>query len=173
MLRNYLLTTWRNISRRKAFTLLNISGLSIGLAASLLILQYVKDELSYEDFHENAQHIYRVQYDRFRDKDLIFQCATVFNKIGPALKADYPEIEKFCRLYLRYGGGIIRYEDISIKEENIFNADQSFFEMFSFPFGARRSKNSFERAQYCGGRRTNGEKILRVGQSFRQANSIR
>ena len=136
MLKNYLLTTLRSISKRKGFTLLNILGLSIGLAASLLILQYVKDELSYDDFHEHGQDIYRVQYDRYRDRDLIFQCASVFNKVGPALKADYGEVENFCRLYPRYGGGVIRYEDISIKEDNIFNADQSFFEMFSYPLVA-------------------------------------
>lgn len=133
MLKNYLLSTLRNISKRKGFTLLNILGLSIGLAASLLILQYVKDELSYDDFHQNSEHIYRVQYDRYRDNELIFKCASVFNKIGPALKADYPEVENFCRVYLRYGGGVIRYEDTIIKEENIFSADQSFFEMFSYP----------------------------------------
>ena len=136
MFKNYLLTTFRSIVKRKGFTLLNILGLSIGLAASLLILQYVKDELSYDDFHEYAQDIYRVQYDRYRDGDLIFQCASVFNKVGPALKADYGEVENFCRIYIRYGGGVIRYEDISIKEDNIFNADQSFFEMFSYPLVA-------------------------------------
>ena len=133
MFKNYLLTTFRSISKRKGFTLLNVLGLSIGLVASLLILQYVKDELSYDDFHEHGNHIYRVQYDRYRDRDLIFQCASVFNKVGPALKAEYGEVENFCRLYPRYGGGVIRYDDISIKEDNIFNADQSFFEMFSYP----------------------------------------
>jgi putative ABC transport system permease protein len=133
MLKNYLLTTWRSISKRKGFTLLNILGLSIGLAASLLILQYVKDELSYDDFHIHGQNIYRLQYDHYRDRELVFQCATAFNKIGPSLKADYPEVENFCRLFLRYGGGVVRYEDVSIKEDNIFNADQSFFEIFSYP----------------------------------------
>ena len=75
------------------------------------------------------------------NRDLIFQCASVFNKVGPALKADYGEVENFCRLYPRYGGGVIRYEDISIKEDYIFNADQSFFEMFSYPLisGDRRT----------------------------------
>ena len=133
MLRNYLLTTFRNIIRRKGFSALNILGLSIGLASSLLILQYVKDELSYDDFHENAEHIYRVQYDAYRDKELVFQCATAFPKVGPALKAEFPEIQNTCRLYLRYGGGVVRYNDISIKEDNIFTVDQSFFEMFSYP----------------------------------------
>ncbi|HEY9049687.1 MAG TPA: ABC transporter permease [Ohtaekwangia sp.] len=136
MLKNYLLTTFRNIARRKGFSFLNVLGLSIGLAASLLIFQYVKDELSYDAFHEKGKDIYRVQYDAYRDKSLMFQSATAFNKVGPSLKAEYPEVENYCRLYLRYGGGVIRYNDISIKEDNIFNADQSFFEMFSYPLVA-------------------------------------
>ena len=133
MLKNYLLTTLRNISRRKGFSAINVLGLSIGLAASLLILQYVKDEFSYDDFHAHADDIYRVQFDHYRDGERVFKCATAFNNVGPNLKAEYPQVENFCRLYLRYGGGVIRHKDISIKENNIFNADQSFFEMFSYP----------------------------------------
>src|SRR5687768_3870433 len=106
MLKNYLLTTLRSISRRKGFSLLNVLGLSIGLASSLLILQYVKDELSYDDFHTLGDRIYRVQYDYSRDGQTVFQSATAFPKVGPALKAEYPEVENTCRMYLRYGGGI-------------------------------------------------------------------
>ncbi len=133
MIKNYLLTTLRNISRRKGFSILNVLGLSIGLAASLLILQYVKDELSYDSFHANADQLYRVQYDRYREGELVFKSATSFPKMAPTLKADYPEIENSCRLYLQYGGGVIRYNDVSIKEDNLFLADQSFLEMFSYP----------------------------------------
>lgn len=61
MIKNYILTTLRNISRRKGFSFLNVVGLSIGLAACLLILQYVKDELSFDDFHTKADTIYRVE----------------------------------------------------------------------------------------------------------------
>ncbi len=132
MLKNYLISTLRNVTKRKGFSVLNVLGLSIGLAASLLILQYVKDELSYDSFHEKGEDIYRVQYDFYQDGKQVFQCATAFNKIGPALLADYPEVENFCRMFLRYGGGVIRYEDVSIKEDNIFNVDQSFLEMFSY-----------------------------------------
>ena len=130
MLKNYLLSTLRNITKRKGFSILNVLGLSIGLAASLLILQYVKDELSFDNFHTNAENIYRVKYDYYKDGERVFECATAFNNIGPALKADYPEVENFCRLYLRYGGGIVQYEDISMKENNVFIADQSFLEIF-------------------------------------------
>jgi putative ABC transport system permease protein len=132
MLKNYLLTTFRNVARRKGFSILNVAGLSIGLAASLLILQYVKDELSYDDFHVNKENIYRVQYDFIRDREVVFKSATAFPKIAPALKADYPEIENSCRLYLRYGGGVVQHEDISIKEDNVFTVDQSFFDIFSY-----------------------------------------
>ena len=133
MIKNYLLTTFRSISRRKGFSILNILGLAIGVASSLLILQYVKDELSYDDFHEHAESIYRVQYDFVRGGETVFQSATAFPKVAPAMLAEYPEIENACRLYLRYGGGVVRYEDTAIKEQNVFTVDQSFFEMFSYP----------------------------------------
>jgi putative ABC transport system permease protein len=136
MLKNYLLSTLRNITKRKGFSVLNVLGLSIGLAASLLILQYVKDELSFDDFHANGENIYRVKYDYYQDGKRVFECATAFNNIAPTLKADYPEVENVCRLYLRYGGGVIQYDDISMKETNVFIADQSFLEIFSFPLVA-------------------------------------
>ena len=133
MLKNYLLTTFRNISRRKGFSILNVLGLSIGLAASLLILQYVKDELSYDDFHDKADRIYRVEFDAYREGKQIFKCATAFPKVAPTMKAEFPEIEDATRLYLRYGGGVVRYEDISMNEQNVFQAEQNFFTVFSFP----------------------------------------
>jgi putative ABC transport system permease protein len=133
MFKNYLLTTFRNISRRKGFSLLNVLGLSIGLAASILILQYVKDELSYDDFHTKADRVYRIQFDAYRDGQQIFQCATAFPKVAPMMKADYPEVEDATRLYLRYGGGVVRYEDIAINEQDLFQAEQNFFDVFSYP----------------------------------------
>ncbi|MBT1697877.1 ABC transporter permease [Fulvivirgaceae bacterium PWU4] len=133
MFKNYLITTFRNISRRKGFSILNVLGLSIGLAASILILQYVKDELSFDDFHKNAARIHRVRFDAYRGGEQIFKCATAFPKVAPMLKADFPEVEDATRLYLRYGGGVVRYEDVAIKEDNLFQAEQNFFSIFSYP----------------------------------------
>jgi putative ABC transport system permease protein len=144
MLKNYLVTALRNISRRKGFSFLNVIGLAVGLAASLLILQYVKEELSYDDFHSNADDIYRIQYDHYREGELIFQCASAFNNVATNMIKEYPEIDNVCRLYLRYGGGVVRYEDISFKEDNIFNADQSFFEIFSYPLVAGDRKTALK-----------------------------
>lgn len=133
MLKNYLLTTLRAVSKRKGFTLLNVFGLAIGIAASLLILQYVKDELSFDDFHTNGENIYRVEFDAYRDGKQIFKCATAFPKVAPMLKADFPEVEDATRLYLRYGGGVVRYNEVAIKEDNLFQAEQNFFSIFSYP----------------------------------------
>lgn len=133
MIRNYLLTALRAITNRKGFTVLNVSGLAIGIAASMLILQYVKDELSYDQFHEKGDRIYRVEFDAYRNGVQIFKCATAFPKVGPMMKSDFPEVEDVTRLYLRYGGAVVRYEDISIKEQNLFQAEQNFFSIFSYP----------------------------------------
>jgi putative ABC transport system permease protein len=133
MIKNYLLTSLRSISKRKGFTLLNISGLAIGVAASLLILQYVKDELSFDDFHTHRDNIYRVEFDAYRDGKQIFKCATAFPKVAPMMKADFPEVEDATRLYLRYGGGVVRYNEVAINETNLFQAEQNFFSIFSYP----------------------------------------
>ena len=103
--------------------------------------QYVKDELSYDDFHAHGENIYRIRYDYYRDGAPVFECATAFNNLGTNMIHEYPEISNVCRLYLRYGGGVIRYGEVSIKEDNVFNADNSFFEMFSYPLlqGDRRT----------------------------------
>jgi len=140
MLKNYLLTTYRNVTRRLGFSLLNVVGLAIGLSASLLILQYVKDELSYDDFHKNKEDIYRVRFDAYRNGEEIFRCATAFPKVAPMLKADFPEVEDATRLFLRYGGGVVRYGDVSNKENNLFQVEQNFFSIFSYPIVAGVAK---------------------------------
>lgn len=140
MLYNYFLTALRHIARRKGFSLLNVLGLAIGLAASLLILQYVKDELSYDDFHVNADRIYRIEFDAYRDGEEIFRCATAFPKVAPMLKKDFPEVEDATRLYLRYGGGVVSYGDKSIKENDLFQVEQNFFSVFSYPLIAGTSR---------------------------------
>ncbi len=132
MLKNYLKVAFRNILRQKGFTLLNITGLSIGIAASLLILQYVDHELSYDQFHENSSNIYRVEYDSYSDGALQFKCATAFPRVGPTMVEEFPEVVNYSRLFLRYGGGVVRYGEVSIKEDYLFQADQNFLDLFSY-----------------------------------------
>ena len=65
MIKNYIKIAWRNLSKNKVYSIINIGGLAIGIAACLLILQYVTFELSYEDFHTKKDRIYRVKQDRY------------------------------------------------------------------------------------------------------------
>lgn len=75
MIRNNIQVAFRNFSRQKAYTLLNIAGLAIGIAASLLIFQYVKYERSFDTFHDRAGDIYRIQYNGYRSGKLNFESA--------------------------------------------------------------------------------------------------
>ena len=82
MIKSYIKIAWRNILRQKGYSGINIVGLAIGIAACLLILQYVSFELSYENFHTNKERIYRVQLDRFNNGKLSTQWAAGAYAVG-------------------------------------------------------------------------------------------
>src|SRR4029079_16648445 len=110
MIKNYFKTAWRNLTMSKTFSFINIAGLSIGMAACLLILQYVSFELSYDRFNKNAADIYRVVNDRYQHGKLVQHGTITYSAIGKALKNDYPEVventrvEPFSDLVFGYGG---------------------------------------------------------------------
>ena len=135
MIRNYLISALRNFLRNKSFTLLNVVGLSLGIAASLLILQYVKYERSYDTFHSRSEDIYRVQYNGYQNGKLRFECAAAVPAVGPALKNNFPEVKQFTRLYPV--SGVVSYESpdrglISFREEEMEIADPAVFQIFDF-----------------------------------------
>jgi putative ABC transport system permease protein len=98
MLRNYILITWRNLLKSKAFSLINILGLAIGLAACLIVLQYVSFQLSYDDFHRQADRIYRVAVRWNASGQPEERHAQNHNAAGPALLRDFPEVASFVRI---------------------------------------------------------------------------
>src|SRR2546421_11583873 len=98
MLKNYLKTAWRNLVKNKTFSLINIAGLSIGMAAYLLILQYVSFELSYDQFNKNVADIYRVYNDRYQNGKLIQHGTITYSAIGKAMQADFPEVVNHTRI---------------------------------------------------------------------------
>src|SRR5258708_30225850 len=135
MLKNYITTAFRNFLRHKSFTLLNVIGLSLGMAASMLILQYVKYERSYDTFHSKADDIYRIQYNGWQNGKLRFECAAAVPAVGPALKNNFPEVKQFTRLYPV--SGVVSYETpnhelISFLEEKMQITDPAVFEDFDF-----------------------------------------
>ena len=98
MFTNYLKIAWRNATRHKAYSAINILGLAIGIAACLLILQYVSFELSYENFQVNKDRIYRVQQDRYDKGKLSTQWAAGAYAVGNSFKAAIPEIEDYVKV---------------------------------------------------------------------------
>lgn len=133
MIRNYIKIAFRNFIKQKSFTLLNVIGLSIGMVASVLILQYVKFEKSYDAFHSKASDIYRVNYNQWQNGKLRFECAAAVPAVGPALKNNFPEVLRFTRLFPV--SGVASYNSpergvISFREEKMQIADSSVFEVF-------------------------------------------
>lgn len=127
---------WRNAIRHKQFTLLNILGLSIGITASLLIGLYVMKEMSYDNFHEKAARIYRINQSMIWG-DWNEEFASTGPNLAVALRADVPEFEEVTRLHSP-GRHLISYQPVggdllSFRESKLFIAEGNFFNVFSFP----------------------------------------
>lgn len=140
MLKHYFKTAWRTLARNKSYAFLNIAGLSLGLAASWLILLYISGELSFDRFNKKADRIFRVvQHTKWNNNDL--HQATTSAPFAPALQTSFPGIENTVRIDLE-GGGIITTGKKKIKQEDIIFADPSFFNIFSYHFIYGSSSNA-------------------------------
>ena len=130
MFKNYILVAFRNLFRNRISSIVNILGLAIGMAAFVLIIQYVRFELSYDNFHENQAYIFRVQQDRYNKGELTTQWAAGCSAVGQALYENFEEVENFTRF--QKWSGVFSYGENKFREEEIYLADTSFFEVFSF-----------------------------------------
>ncbi len=132
MIRNYFKIAWRNLLRSKVFSAINILGLALGLTAFLLLALYVKDELSYDRFHEKGDRIYRVSREFVSDRgstDLYL--AQVAPPYGPLIAQDFPEVERVVRMLAT--NATFRYGDKLYDEQRVFFAEDGFFELFTVP----------------------------------------
>ena len=130
MLRNYFIVAIRNILRQKFFAFINIAGLTIGITATLFIILYVVDELSYDRFHTNIDQMYRVGlHGRLGGQDV--RVVSTPPPLVAALKDEVPGVEDAVRLWAR-NNVIIKYEENVYTEDNVFFTDSSFFSFFSF-----------------------------------------
>ena len=130
MLFNYLKIALRNIRRQKFYAFINITGLTIGLITSLLIILYVVDEFSYDKFHKDANSIYRVNLmGRMSGQE--FTSAYSSAPIAAGFTEEIPEVEKACRITPWKDISIVHLED-SYTEKIVLLADSNFFDFFSF-----------------------------------------
>src|ERR1700727_825717 len=131
MIRNYIKTAYRTLVKNKGFTVLNILGLSLGLASCLLIIFYVVDELSYDRYNTNADRIYRVNEDlKLGENNVLY--AVCMPPLAQALKSDFPYIENTVRIK-KLGSSHVKKGTTNILENNIAFADPSLFDVFTLP----------------------------------------
>ena len=131
MFKNYLKIALRHILYHKGHSIINIAGLAIGMACCILIMLWVFNELSYDDFHEHAGSLYRVA-KKYESEGELKRFSLTPAPLGPYLKQEYPEIAKATRLII-VGKRRITYGDINFNNDILAFADRDFLEMFSFP----------------------------------------
>jgi putative ABC transport system permease protein len=124
MLKNYFKTTFRNLTRNKVYSFINIAGLSIGLACAMLIMLYVKDEISFDRFHKNANNIYRIA------SKLSPQKGSTGVLQGPRFTQHVPGIKSFVRVQ---GGQVDMKKGTDVQSQDLLYVDPNFFSVFSFP----------------------------------------
>ncbi|MCK5692186.1 MAG: ABC transporter permease [Bacteroidales bacterium] len=129
MWRNFFTVALRNISKNKVFTLINVSGLAIGLASSILILLFIVKELSFDRFHENKQRIHRLYIDGMMGEQS-FRGAWTSMVMAPTFTEEIPEIENYVRFDV-YNQNLIWYDEERHIEDHFLFADASLFDIFS------------------------------------------
>ena len=131
MLRNFFVIAYRNIIRNKSFSIINISGLAIGMASAMLILLWVQNELTYDNFYKNRDRLYQ-SWNRDKGNNGINCWAITPKPLAPGLKKDYPEVEKATRV----GWDEAILFTVGETKINITGTmvDPDFLTMFNFPF---------------------------------------
>lgn len=131
MFRDYLKTALRNIRKNKLFSIINILGLSLGIATCFILLLYVQDELSYDRFNKNADNIVRIIFQADINGGKINE-SVVMPPVAQTIKKDFPEVEDATRLRA-YGAAKITYKDKVFKDDRFAFVDPNFFSIFTLP----------------------------------------
>src|SRR5580692_746705 len=125
MFRNYLKTAWRNLVKNRFYSLINIGGLSAGLAIGILILLWVQDELSFDGFHKKTADIYRLEcYGGTGASKQIWD--DMVAPIGPLAKQQLPEVRDEVRLSFNFFYSLYKYKDKAFGDDHVTFADPSF-----------------------------------------------
>ena len=123
------------MTRNKGYTLINVSGLAISMACTILIVLFVKDELSYDRFNHDPNRIYRVVKDFVNDDGTRLPDATTPAALAPAMSKEIPEVAEVTRLFPNWGQTyMVKYGTKKIPEEKLYRADPDFFKVFNYAF---------------------------------------
>jgi putative ABC transport system permease protein len=137
MIQNYFLLFFRNLRRQRLFTAINLLGLTVSIASTLLIYLYVQHEFSYDAFHKDADKIYRINQTFIWGENNNAQFASTGPGVAYALREEIAEIDLITSIHTP-GDYIISYTKpdksvVSFEESDVFAADSNFFFMFNFP----------------------------------------
>ena len=132
MFSNYFKTAVRNICRHRVHSILNITGLAVGMACTIVILFWVRYELSFDRYHENAERIYRLATD-FHFGSFQGKYAVSNHPAGSTLQREYPEVLKAVRFHPVWGSSNARFKDRQFIQKGMFYADNTVFEVFTLP----------------------------------------
>ncbi len=130
MFKNFLINALRNISKQSGYILINIGGLAIGITSFMFITLYVKQELSYDRFHDNYENIYRLKVVGRMAGGELDQAITAA-PMAQAMINDYPEVLEAARL-TEMGAWLVRYGENRFNEDGVLFADSTFFDVFDF-----------------------------------------
>jgi putative ABC transport system permease protein len=131
MFKNYLKIAWRNIIRHKGYSFINIFGLAIGIACCILIMVWVQNELSFDRFNIKADRIYRL-YNELTLNSQTRTAPVTSAPVAPALRQSFPEVESAVRIS-SFGNTTVKYGEREFREDAVYLADNSIFDIFSLP----------------------------------------
>ncbi len=130
MLKNHFIIALRKLIRDKAYTLINVTGLAIGLTSFIMITLYIRDELSYDKFHLKSDRIYRIYAKGFIGNTPINQTYTCA-PLPQTMMADYPEVIQATRIAGKWSI-VVKFQDKAFYEDDILVVDSTFFDVFDF-----------------------------------------
>jgi len=147
MFKNFLKVAFRNITRHKIFSTINLLGLAIGLACSILIALFVMDELSYDRFHEHSDDIYRIALEgEFQGREM--DGVTTGSSVGETMVSNIPQVINSVRLFNYFGKSTsVNLGNQTFLEDKLLYTDSTFFEVFSFKLKKGDPQNILNRPQ--------------------------
>ncbi len=144
MVKNYFKTAFRSLRRNRIYAVINIAGLSVGIAASILIFLVIQFETSFDNFHKDKDHIYRV-VTGFKTADGLTYNPGISLPAGPAMRIDFPQAKGVASIFKNAGQVMIdngKEERKIIQEDNFYYAEPQFFNVFNFDWLAGNAANS-------------------------------
>jgi len=147
MFRSLINYSFKSFKKQKGYVLINIIGLSLGIASSLIIFLYIINELSYDRFNEKRDQIYKLVLNGKLGGQEVMVTYTAA-PIAPTMHRDFPEIEDFCRIN-QFENTIIRYGEKSFDERDFMETDSSFFNIFTIPLVKGNPENVLNEPNVC------------------------